>query len=113
MSTKETIINEIKSFLKKEENSKPSENLITLAVKFVELLPEEIRMPSYISDCDDSDAISFFWDFDDFFMDLGIYGDGTYAYYARVKGSEKEFIEDSASIETPLPKEIIEWLKTE
>jgi hypothetical protein len=112
MDTKETIINEIKSFLKKEENSGPSENLVALAVKFVELLPEEMQTPSW-SDYDLSlygDSVRLFWPY---VMDIEICNNGTYSYGAATEGWDKHYYADNVPIETPLPEEIIEWLKTE
>lgn len=51
--------------------------------------------------------IDFYWEADGSILDLGVTGDGTYSYYARLPEG-KELIEDGASIGESLPIEIIE-----
>ena len=64
----------------------------------------------YISASSDGE-INFYWKSDGFIIDLGFIGDGSYSYYAHLP-NELEIIEDEASLNDPLPSEIIDLIIT-
>jgi len=111
MNTKETIMHGIMESWDEEEDLHPNEMSITQAVKFMELLPEKIKKPHLSHRPYGDEEVAFYWVFDGFYMELDVYPDGTYGYLARTDGWKKEIYGNDIPIETPLPEEIIEWLK--
>jgi len=59
----------------------------------------------YISASNDGE-INFFWKKNGFMLDLGFTGDGYYSYYASFPDGS-EVIEDAATLNDPLPNEVI------
>lgn len=62
----------------------------------------------YISASGDGE-INFYWKRDDFLIDLGFTGNGSYSYYANLPNN-CEIIEDEASLNELLPQEIISFI---
>lgn len=112
MNIKNAVIQKIKDLLEQKGEWKPSEELVAFAIKFIEVFPEDFEKPYVHYHLDNGDCIDFYWYWNrKIKIDLGVYSDETYAYYARIEDDEKEFMGEDISIETPLPKEIIELLK--
>lgn len=79
------------------------------AEKFVSLLDFRNLHNPYISLSEDGE-INFWWNLPNFRLDLGIFGDGTYVYYARLSDGQ-EIAQDGVPINMPLPVEIMEQLQ--
>jgi hypothetical protein len=62
----------------------------------------------YISASGDGE-INFYWKRDDFLIDLGFAGNGSYSYYANLPNN-CEIIADEASLRQSLPQEIISFI---
>lgn len=79
------------------------------AEKFSRLLSfDQVHAP-HISLASDGE-INFLWMLQDFRLDLGFYGDGTYSYYGRTTNGE-EFMADDQPFDKALPDKIIQLIR--
>lgn len=85
-----------------------SKKAIADAEIFIRAIDFQEILPPYISLAQDGE-INFWWDFPGVRMDLGIFGDGTYVYYARLDALE--LADDGISVSQPLPENILNKLK--
>jgi hypothetical protein len=87
----------------------PSQAAVRDAECFTRLLVhDDIYAPS-ISLATDGE-INFFWMLPHFRLDLGFYGDGTYSYYGTTTTGD-EFLADEVSVSTPLPAQILQFIR--
>jgi hypothetical protein len=87
----------------------PSQAAVRDAECFTHLLAhDDISAPS-ISLATDGE-INFFWMLPHFRLDLGFYGDGTYSYYGTTTTGD-EFLADDVSVSTPLPAQILQFIR--
>lgn len=87
----------------------PTEQAIDDAETFLRSLPiEQIEAPHIALAADGE--INFFWETDKIRMDLGLFGDGTYSYFAKSSDGKKFYCDDEG-LEAPLGQEIINLLR--
>jgi hypothetical protein len=87
----------------------PSQAAVRDAECFTQILVhDDISAPS-ISLATDGE-INFFWMLPHFRLDLGFYGDGTYSYYGTTTTGD-EFLADDVSVSTPLPAQILQFIR--
>lgn len=86
----------------------PSDQAIDEAEKFLRSLPIEDIEPPYIALAADGE-INFLWETTKLRLDLGIFGDGTYAYFGNAADGRK-FYCDSANVVDPLNEEIVKLI---
>ncbi len=90
----------------------PTAQAFEEAEEFIRLLPiSDIPVPK-IYMAHDGD-INFLWKRKDdgLHIDLGLYGDGTYSYYATNNG-EQEFMDDAVKVSKGLPDSLVKILTT-
>jgi hypothetical protein len=63
----------------------------------------------YISASNDGE-INFYWKRDEFILDLGFFGGGSYSYYAHLPNG-LEILEDQVSLHAYLPQEIVDLIR--
>jgi hypothetical protein len=85
------------------ESLGPSEQTVEDAMNFVPLLPNIANLPN-IGLADDGE-ISFIWDTDGLYLDLGFLGNGLYSLYAKLPNGQ-EITVDNAPIYEPLSQQI-------
>ena len=91
------------------EGKSPSKTAISDAEKFSRLLSfDQVHAPR-ISLASDGE-INFLWMLQDFRLDLGFYGDGTYSYYGKTTNGE-EFMADDQPFDKVLPDQIIQLIR--
>jgi len=87
----------------------PSKTAISDAEKFSRLLSfDQVHAP-HISLASDGE-INFLWMLQDFRLDLGFYGDGTYSYYGKTTNGE-EFMADDQPFDKILPDQIVKLIR--
>lgn len=88
-------------------NPNISQHAIKDALKFISLLDSAIPSPQ-ISAIDDGE-INFWWNLPNIRIDLGMYGNNKYSYYARLSNGI-EIMADNIPISYPLPSLLLTQL---
>lgn len=108
---RESITNKLKTFLSyKDEmgNSIVTQQAIEDAVVLVSNFPNNIKPPK-VSVAEDGE-VNFDWTYPDSIrLDLGVYGTGTYSYFAKFKNGT-ELIQNNVSISAHLPIIVLQAL---
>lgn len=85
----------------------PTNQAICDAENFIRTTDWERLSAPYITAAADGE-INFWWDRDGVTLDLGFFGDGSYAYFAKI--GKTELLDDEVPVLQPLNHEIIEAL---
>jgi hypothetical protein len=101
-------LNNLKRYLGENTDSKFSPEAIADAERFVNTLDVSNIWQPYISFIDDGE-VNFWWDYP-IRLDLGMYGDGTYSYYASFE-DKSELFGDNIPVSESLPTKILENLR--
>ena len=82
----------------------PTDDAVREALRFLDLLPPQIRSP-HIGAADDGE-INFSWIADGVFIDVGFRGDGQLHYHARVESKAIAGGEDAPFPSRTLPRQL-------
>jgi len=92
-----------------EQTIGPSKKASDDAERFAWSLDLSNAYSPFISPGKDGE-INFWWNNNGEWVDLGMFGDGTYSYYAKLPNGQ-EYIADSVPVSQALPIEILEAIK--
>ena len=94
-------IERIKQYTKDwdDYNAEPAtEYTINNALKFIDILPNNMNCKPIISLAGEGE-ICFIWKAEEYKLDLGFYGDGTYSYYGKDYSNNKELFDDDIIVD--------------
>lgn len=83
----------------------PTHKAIADAANFLKMLNNSLLPEPIIAPSNDGE-INFFWEKQGGIVDLGLYGNGTYSYYARTTTGE-EFFGDDVPVSKMLDREVV------